>query len=46
MKNACDDSYPEGSFEANIWKIFNLSIMDGQECPIEKVMNCFYFYRR
>ncbi|KAH0550439.1 hypothetical protein KQX54_019390 [Cotesia glomerata] len=36
MKNVCDDSYPEGSFEANIWKIFNLSIMNGQGCPMEK----------
>ncbi|CAD6237431.1 GSCOCG00002309001-RA-CDS [Cotesia congregata] len=36
MTNACDDSYPEGSIEANIWKIINLEVMAGEGCPVEK----------
>ncbi|XP_008552447.1 uncharacterized protein LOC103574720 [Microplitis demolitor] len=39
MTGVCDHSYPEGSVEANIWKIINLSIMNGQECPIPKGEN-------
>ncbi|XP_044579317.1 uncharacterized protein LOC123261666 isoform X3 [Cotesia glomerata] len=36
MTNVCDDSYPEGSIEANIWKIINLEVMAGKGCPVEK----------
>ncbi|XP_057335663.1 PGC-1 and ERR-induced regulator in muscle protein 1-like [Microplitis mediator] len=36
IKRACDNSYPERSVEANVWKIFNLAVMGGKECPIEK----------
>ncbi|KAG8039795.1 hypothetical protein G9C98_000524 [Cotesia typhae] len=46
MKSACDDSYPEGSFEANIWKIFNLSIMNGQGCPVEEGNHTFIWWLR
>ncbi|XP_057319503.1 uncharacterized protein LOC130663938 [Microplitis mediator] len=36
MTTLCEDSYPEKSVEANIWKIMNLALMDGQSCPIPK----------
>ncbi|XP_057336587.1 uncharacterized protein LOC130675109 [Microplitis mediator] len=39
MNPVCDHSYPEGSTEANVWKIINLLVMNGQECPIPKETN-------
>ncbi|XP_057336586.1 uncharacterized protein LOC130675108 [Microplitis mediator] len=39
MKPACDHSYPEETPEANIWKIINLLVMDGQDCPIPEGTN-------
>ncbi|XP_057336579.1 uncharacterized protein LOC130675104 [Microplitis mediator] len=39
MKPACDHSYPEKTPEANVWKIINLLVMDGQECPIPEGTN-------
>ncbi|XP_057336588.1 uncharacterized protein LOC130675110 [Microplitis mediator] len=39
MNPVCDHSYPEGSTEANVWKVINLLIMDGQDCPIPEGIN-------
>ncbi|XP_053597907.1 uncharacterized protein LOC103573762 [Microplitis demolitor] len=39
MKPLCDNSYPEKSAEANVWKILNLLVMDGQDCPIQEGTN-------
>lgn len=37
MTNACEYSYPEGSFQVNIWHLFNLGILEGKGCPVEQV---------